>query len=310
MYTEKGSELTESPKAIKNRVDERSWLRDTPHYWAEASLPLAYAVACVEVVCKHSEKARAIYSRAVETWSAPGMKAVFDDIGSTIPESEKRKIKEALLNPETELLPDPNRPFKELEAMFAGLEVNEEFFKGHEIGELSWEERQEAEEVASLIWLVMEFVRVGFNRESDIQKGRYRVEVSEKAPWLLWAVAIRSLLDSCEIRFEQIRDFYKIRGYKGRVIDFYKVLSEQPMSRLHREMIASAKAADLRLKNDKTIVKAAQHWYQCRVVFRSINKYCAVFENYQLEPKNISKQIRPCDEALGYVRRLPRRKGK
>jgi hypothetical protein len=38
--------------------DNKSWFRDTPHYWAEASLPLAYAMACVEVVCRSSEKAR------------------------------------------------------------------------------------------------------------------------------------------------------------------------------------------------------------------------------------------------------------
>jgi len=36
-------------------MDNTSWFRDTPHYWAEASLPLAYAVACVEVVSKSSE---------------------------------------------------------------------------------------------------------------------------------------------------------------------------------------------------------------------------------------------------------------
>ena len=291
-------------------MDKESWFRDTPHYWVEASLPLAYAVACVEVVCEGSEKARTAYDKIVEGWSAPGMKGVFDDVDSVIPESEKRKIRKALLNPETELLRDPNRPFRELEKMFVGLEVNEDFYKYDEVGELSGEERQEAEQVANLTWLIMKFVRVGFNRESDIEKGRYRVEVSEEAPWLLWAVGIRSLLDSCKIRFEQIRDFYKIRGYKGKVIDFHKVLSEQPMSRLHREMIAGAKAADLRLKNDKTIVKAAQHWYQCRVVFRGVNKYCAALENYQLEPKNISKQIRPCDEALGYVRRLSKRSAK
>lgn len=34
-----------------------SWFRDTPHYWAEASLPLAYAVECVEVVSKMLGKA-------------------------------------------------------------------------------------------------------------------------------------------------------------------------------------------------------------------------------------------------------------
>jgi hypothetical protein len=55
---EKDRELKKVSKANKNAVDNTSWFRDTPHYWAEASLPLAYAVACVEVVYKSSEKAR------------------------------------------------------------------------------------------------------------------------------------------------------------------------------------------------------------------------------------------------------------
>ena len=54
---EKKSDLTEAIKAIKNVADDASWFRDAPHYWAEASLPLAYAVACVEVVSKMSGEA-------------------------------------------------------------------------------------------------------------------------------------------------------------------------------------------------------------------------------------------------------------
>jgi len=42
---------------MKHVKDDTSWFRDTPHYWAEASLPLAYAVACAEVVSKMSGKA-------------------------------------------------------------------------------------------------------------------------------------------------------------------------------------------------------------------------------------------------------------
>jgi hypothetical protein len=52
----------EAIKVVKAVADNTSWFRDTPHYWAEASLPLAYAVACVEVVCKNSEKARILYN--------------------------------------------------------------------------------------------------------------------------------------------------------------------------------------------------------------------------------------------------------
>jgi hypothetical protein len=55
-------------------VDKESWFRDTPHYWAEAWLPLAYAVACVKVVCGGSGKASALYNRIVEAWSDAWLK--------------------------------------------------------------------------------------------------------------------------------------------------------------------------------------------------------------------------------------------
>ena len=60
---ERKGELTEGIKARKNVANDTSWFRDTPHYWAEASLPFAYALACVEVVCKSSEKARILCNR-------------------------------------------------------------------------------------------------------------------------------------------------------------------------------------------------------------------------------------------------------
>jgi len=104
---EKDGELTEALKAIKNVTDNTSWFGDTPHYWVEASLPLAYAVACVEVVCRNSEKARIIYNRIIEVWSDAGIKAISEEMASIIPEAGKEKIKKAMLHPENELLPAP-----------------------------------------------------------------------------------------------------------------------------------------------------------------------------------------------------------
>lgn len=50
-------ESTKGVKSIKNVGDNTSWFRGTPYYWAEASLPLAYAAACVELVSKKLRKA-------------------------------------------------------------------------------------------------------------------------------------------------------------------------------------------------------------------------------------------------------------
>jgi hypothetical protein len=75
---EENGELTEALMSIKNVMDNTSWFRDTPHYWAEASLPLAYAVACVEVVSESSERAGVLYNKIVEAWSAPGCADIKD----------------------------------------------------------------------------------------------------------------------------------------------------------------------------------------------------------------------------------------
>lgn len=88
-------------------MDNKSWFKDTPHYWAQASLPFAYATACVEVVSKSSEKARILYNRIIEEWSDAEMETISDGVSSIIPESGRERKKKVLVHPEIELLPDP-----------------------------------------------------------------------------------------------------------------------------------------------------------------------------------------------------------
>ena len=49
-------QLTQALIDVKTAANNDSWFRDAPHRWASASLPLAYAIACVEVTAKSSEK--------------------------------------------------------------------------------------------------------------------------------------------------------------------------------------------------------------------------------------------------------------
>ncbi len=305
---ENNSDLAQELKDFKKVADNTSWFRGDPHRWATASLPLAYAVACVEVVSKESDEAGTIYQQIIEAWGNPGLKTMYEAIIAEVPDSEIEKAKHALLHPEAAFQPDPNKPFKELEEMFAGLEIDDDFFQDDgDPEQLSPEDQQDAEEFARLVCLILEFIIVGFNRKSDIEKGRYRVIPTNEPPWLILAVMMRTSSESHNITLERLRHIYKLRKYKRKIIDFHKVLTEQPMSRWHRRMVASGKAAKLKLKNDRVIIKAARHWYKCRVAFSSINKYCDATENYKLDPKNISKQIRPCDDAVDYIKRLPKK---
>ena len=60
---EHSDRLTQGLDEIKTVANNGSWCGDTPRYWAEALLPRAYAVGCLEVVCESPAKARALYKR-------------------------------------------------------------------------------------------------------------------------------------------------------------------------------------------------------------------------------------------------------
>jgi hypothetical protein len=69
-----------------------SWFMDVPYHWPTASLPFAYAVACVEVVAQSSEKAGELYKQIIESWWDPGLKAISEALMAEVPESEFRSF--------------------------------------------------------------------------------------------------------------------------------------------------------------------------------------------------------------------------
>ena len=303
---EKNTDLAQSLNVIKGVADKGSWFGEHAHRWAQASLPLAYAVACVEVVSKSSEKARVLFNGIIEAWGKPGTNILYEQIIAEVPDSEKEKIKNAFIHPEIALLPDPDKPFRDLEKILKYLVIDENKLEaGEDLKELNPEGLKE---LKSLITLFLEFILIGFNRESDIKKGRFKVIPNDQAPWLPFAIMIHTSFEYSNITIDRLRRIYKVKELKGKIIDFEKVLTEEPMSCLHRRMVAAGKAAKLKLKSDRIFLSAARHWYQSRVVYSSVTKYCEAQskKGIMLDPKNIEKQIKPCDEAVGYRSRLPK----
>jgi hypothetical protein len=290
-----------------------SYFVDAPHYWPEAALPIAYAMACVEVVARRNKKASKIYRKIVEAWGHQGVYNTSESIFSEVPDYEE-KIKEAFIHPEKEFLPDPNKPFKDLEKNIDEIAqsiLDESLLEKEGTEEIKSEEEKDFDDMAGMISLIFEFIIVGFNRESDIEKGIFKVSMGDTSFWLIQAIEIRTSLEYYNITLEKIRNYYKMRKYKGKVLDFHDILTNQPMSRWHRRIIAAGKAHKLKLKNDRIFVDAAEQWYKCRILYPSINKYCEaqskLNEKVKLDEKNIYKQIKPCDEALGYQGRIKKR---
>lgn len=306
---EKNINLRESLEVIKNVADNPSWFGEYAHRWPLAALPMAYAMACVEIVSKNSEKGSIVYRQIVEAWGKPDIDAVYEEIISEVSDSEKEEWKQTLKLPETVYEPDANKPFKDFEELINQPDFGYELFEDEEnLETMLPKEQEEYKELANLFILILKFIIIGFNRESDIAKRKYRVVPTEKAPWLILAVMYRTAFEHQNITLDRLRKIYKVRKFEGKLYDFEKVLTQQPMSRMHRRMVASGKIAKLKLKNDRIFMNTARRWYQCRVVYSSINKFCDAQseKGILLDSKNVDKEVRKCDEAVGYNRRMPR----
>jgi len=307
----KNINLQKSLDVIKNVADNPSWFGEYAHRWPLAALPLAYAMACVEIVSKNSAKAGVIYRQIIEAWGKPGIDAIYKEIISEVPDSEKEEWKQMLKFPESVFKPDADKPFKDFQEMVNDPEFINDLFKDEEnMDSISPEERQWFEELARFFLLMFEFILVGFNRESDVERGKYRVVPTERAPWLILAIIYRTGFEYKNITLDRLNRIYKLRKIGKKTYDFEKILTEEPMSRMHRRMVAYGKKANLKLKNDRIFMNAARHWYQCRVVYSSINKFCDVQskKGILLDPKNVQKEIRHCDQAVGYQGRMYREK--
>lgn len=296
---DRNDDLARSPDVIKRVTDKASWFDEHAYRWPSTALPVAYALACVEVACKSSEKAGGLFQQIIEACGKPGIKAVIEKI---ISNEEKEELKQMLKGWKAEFAGDVNKPFKALEEIGSDNDLINAFLKA-KAGTFSVSQEEE-KDWARLIRLIRKFTLAGFNRKSDIRKGKYRVEPTEKPPWLLIAVIYRALFQYMAFSPEMLNRTFKRRMVKGKTYDLEKVMTQQRPSRMYRNLVANAKKAGMLLKNDKTIMKAARRWYQCRVVYPSVNEFCVAESRKEiiiiLDPKNVDKEIRPCDEALAY----------
>ena len=234
----------------------RSWFRETPHRWPNDLLPLAYAFACVEVVAEKCEKAGKIYQQIIEGWGNPEVQGFFDSVNADIPDSAKDDVKHALLHPESFLLPDPNKPFRQLEDLFAKIKRDKITLADGIAKKFDNMGKRNQESFLKFIYLILDFITYGFNRESDIDKGQLRVQPDNDR--LIMAVIMRTSADHQNIQLEQIRNAYKLRKHKGKVIDFHEELENKPTGQWHRKMVAQAKKYNLKLKNDRVIMAATK----------------------------------------------------
>jgi len=285
-------------------IRENSWFTKYAHRWPDAALPMAYAMACVEVVSKNSEKASSIYKNILKAWVKPETNDLYIEVTSRMSNSEVEEWKELIRHPESLIKSDINEPWIKFPLALQDEDYIKSFLEENfEIDSDSVEE--EFPGVVNLFKLIYEFIFVGFNREIEIKKGKYRVIPTLSPPWLLLSVIYRTGFESKNITLDKMRKIYKVRKIKGKIYDFEEVMTKQPMSYRHRWVVAAAKQTKVVLHHDKKFINAAWLWYQCRVVHPGIEGFLdsEAEKGNHLDLKNIQKEIQVCDHAIGYQRR-------
>lgn len=306
MYYALSVKIRQDMKQKKHRVRniaKPSWFGDSIHYWPPDALGLARAMALVETIVVNSEQAGDIYQQIFDAWRKPGIKTVYDEIISGVPDSDKEEWKQKLRFPELTLENGVNKPWTDFNKL-----VNEPDFERQllrimeQIWPVSLIKQENIDDLANLFALILGFIIVGFNRESDIARDKYRVLPSFNPPWLILSVMCRTAFDSHKITLDRLRKIYKVRKIKDKIYDFEEILTKQPNSRMHRWMVSGGRRAGLVLRHDDKLMESAWRWYQCRVVLSNIDEFCSkqAEEGIILDPKNIYKEIRPFDEAVGY----------
>ena len=253
-------------------------LTETTLFWPPEALPFAYALACVDIVLLRSPEAEAAYHRAIKVLELPGNQALLRD---AISEHENTQ--------------------KDIGNFIRAIE------KGSALPQMNIKHQYESDpDYKHYIERVLEFIRVGFNRQEDQDNERHKV-IAEKTRFLFSVVVIRTIVEYCKVKLENWNK------YRPDAID--RVMTgpdptkrrERNYIRLKRKEIRQIYKCYkwVRLHNVK-LLEIADHWYQSRVVFSGPEEYCR--EHYKktgiwLDSGNVDGEIATIDHATGYPRK-------
>ena len=246
------------------------------HYWRQEMKPLLLAAACVDIAVKHSKEASNIYQQIIDAWDRPDCKALLKD--------------------------NIALPVTEIRAWFKAAAEKKEYISELDIWEGLHEQYIKIDDIKYLFGLITEFIKVGFNRKTDLVKNECKVLYS-KAIYLCFAVGVWTIGSYLEKHPDWEGETQLKLGNK--VLDA-SALDGVSSERFHRLLSKALKRYGYRLSRDDKLRNMAWYWYQSRVVYSGPDEFCRKYlieTGIELDPANISKEILLCDIATGYPRK-------
>jgi hypothetical protein len=279
--------------------------KDKARYYPPEVMPYLLCGVCLEVVLENSEKARDLYDEIIECHELPGCRELLDKAEEIIPKGDallKNVVKESGFDykkpPELKNIGIPY--MRGLLEGWTGVAAT----YTEKITPWALKRKHINRDFKKLIRIINELIKVGFNKESDKAKGIYKMTAFTSNA-LMYVIYTRSLAEYCRLTLTEWERVGVLK-IRGKIYNMADIWSDNVTARLHRDMMKNYKGAGFLLKHDQKLKKIAETWYKCRVMYSGPEEYCRkmlIDQGINLDPANISNEIKECDEAVGYTRR-------
>jgi hypothetical protein len=273
-------------------------------YLMADTVPFVLCLASLEVVLKHSEKAKGIFEEIVQCYELPDVKKAFEALRNGLPTGTKlateiRRSSGLDKDRETE---DSELCFPDGRALAGVARMLWNYARPAEAWMKVKNGRVRNDDFALLVGKIQELVKVGFNNEADQSKGRFKITaLGSKA--LVVAVVVRTFLEHYAPKFKGW-DKIKVAQYGNHFYTMSDIMSQTVARRFHDQNTKAFKRAGYRLHHPDKLAQGAERWYQCRVIYSGTEEYCRHLTSGEtLDSGNVSNEIKPFDDALGYRRR-------
>ncbi len=272
-------------------------------------MPYMLCTACLGVIIDQNEQAREIFQGIVECGYLPGYQMMQEKAGDIIPDN-RTLLKEIIEKSGYDYQKPPR-------SVVDGISYARGMIKGSKEIVSKYTDRVMPEVQKKILIerdlniLGMQIdilVKIGFNREEDQRKGKYKVILKDDSK-LGDAILINSLSISSK-NLLSMWEKVKIIEYAGNRYSISEIIHGGAALRLHRQLVNQYKKSGFLLKHDETLEKIAWDWYQSRVVYSGPAEYCrqlSLENEIDLDPANVSNEIKECDEAVGYPRSKKKR---
>jgi hypothetical protein len=288
----------------KHRVKIRE-VKST-HYPPEL-VPFALCLSVLEVVLEENQEAKKLYDRIKEYSALPGCKETFDRLASQIPEG-KPLIKAIVEKSGYDFnkTPEPENQMVYARGLLEGAKRHAFSYLRRNWVWMTFNIRR-YRDLLRMTRCINNLIIVGFNNQSDLKKGKRKV-TAKSSKKLVGVISFKAFADIYKVDIDDLGYLPFFQNGKQNY-NVAAVMNGKMPARAKNELTHRCRKAGYSLKHDRKLKIWAWRWYQCRVVCSGPKEYYLRQlkkpspEDIEIvEPENLSKEIKPYDEAIGYLR--------